>query len=138
MGLVILFIFNCMDTTIFLAQIWGPVILAVALGVFVSRQYYIKIYKDLEKNALAGLLFAMGAMAVGIVHVNAHSVWGTLPEIIVSFLGWALLVKGALFAISPGFVDRVGDWWVNNQLIAMAGVLMLVVGGYLTWVGYAI
>ena len=46
-----------METTLFLAKLWGPAILAVGIGVFVSRNYYIKIYLDLEKDALAVLLF---------------------------------------------------------------------------------
>jgi hypothetical protein len=50
-----------MDITIFLAQIWGPVILAVGIGVFTSRSYYLKVYRDLEKETLAVLLFAMFA-----------------------------------------------------------------------------
>ncbi len=125
-----------METTIFLAKIWGPVILAVALGVFISHKFYIKIYRDLEKDALAVLVFAMVAMSAGIVHVNFHNVWDTFPQIVVSFLGWGLLIKGIMFAVIPGVVDRSGDFWVRSKLIPIAGVLMLLIGGYLSWFAY--
>jgi hypothetical protein len=123
-------------TTSFLAQIWGPTILAVSLGVFISRKYYIKIYTDLQKESLAVLLFGMIAVATGIVHIKFHNVWDTLPEFIISFLGWGLLVKGLLFLLAPKFVDKAGDFEAKSKLVPVAGILMLVVGIYLSWIGY--
>jgi len=64
-----------MDITTFLAQIWGPIILAVGLGVFISRNYYMRIYRDLEKETLAVLVFGMVAMAAGIAQVSVHNIW---------------------------------------------------------------
>lgn len=125
-----------MDTTTFLAQIWGPTIAAVALGVFVSRRFYVKIYRELEKESLAVLIFGMAAIAAGIAQILFHDIWGTLPEIIISLLGWGLLLKGLLFAIVPGFVDKAGDFEAKSKLIPATGILMLIVGIYLTWYGF--
>jgi hypothetical protein len=125
-----------MDITTFLASLWGPVILAVAIGVFVSRPYYIKVYRDLEKDALAALLFGMVAMTAGIAHILFHNVWDTFPQVLVSLLGWGVLIKGTLFIVTPKFVDKAGDGWVHMKLIPFAGVLMLLVGAYLTWFAY--
>ncbi|MCC7356387.1 MAG: hypothetical protein IT410_02115 [Candidatus Doudnabacteria bacterium] len=127
-----------MDTTTFLAQLWGPAILAVGLGVFVSRKNYIKIYRDLQKETLAILLFGMVGIIAGLAQIHFHNVWGSLSQIIISFLGWALLLKGLMLAIAPGIVDKIGDWQADSKLIPIAGVLMLIVGAYLSWVGYFI
>lgn len=128
-----------MEPTFILAQIWGPILLAVGLGIFVSRNYYNKVYRGLEKESLAVLIFGMLGMAIGIIHVQAHNIWQGLPQIIISLLGWGTLVKGALFAIAPGAVDRGGDWWAADpRRITVAGVLVLVVGAYLSWVGYLV
>lgn len=125
-----------MDITTFLAQLWGPVILAVGIGVFLSRAHYVRLYRDLEKNALAGLCFGIIAMAAGILQVRVHAAWDTLPQVVVSLLGWGLLIKGTLFVIAPTFVDRMGDRWAKLTLIPLAGGFMLLVGAYLTWIGY--
>ena len=125
-----------MDTTTFLAQMWGPAILAVALGVFFSREYYVKIYRDLQKEALALLLFGMVAISAGIAHIHFHNVWASFPEVIISFLGWALLLKGLVMAIFPKMVDMVWDYEAKSNLIPAAGGLMLIVGAYLTWFGF--
>lgn len=125
-----------MDVTLFLAQIWGPVLLAVAIGIFGSRSYYLKIYRELEKDALAVLTFGMIGMSAGIAQVSFHNVWETFPQVVVSFLGWGTLIKGALFVIAPSFMDRAGDGWANLKMIPVAGMLALLVGGYLSWFAY--
>lgn len=125
-----------MDITIFLAQLWGPVVLAIGIGVFVSRNYYIRVYRDLEKDPLAVIVFGMIAMGAGIAQVLSHNMWDTLLQVVVSILGWGLLAKGVTFLVIPKVIDRIGDWYVRNKLLPVAGVLMLVAGGYLTWVAY--
>ncbi len=125
-----------MNTTLFLAQLWGSAILAVGIGFFVSRKYYLKTYRDLQKETLAVLLFGLVAISAGIAHIHYHNVWNTLPEAVISFLGWGLLLKGLVFAIAPGLVDKAGDFEADSKLVPVAGALMLVMGVYLCWVGF--
>lgn len=125
-----------MYPTALFAQLWGPTLLAVASGVFASRKYYNKIYRDLQKEPFGLLLFGMIAIPGGIAHINYHTVWGTLPEIVITLLGWGLLLKGLVFAIAPGFVDKAGDFEADVKLIPIAGVLMTLMGLYLSWVGF--
>lgn len=78
-----------MDITVFLAQIWGPVILAGGIGVFTSRNHYLRIYRELGKEAFAVLLFGMTVLAAGIIHIKVHNF--------------------------PRIADRAGDWWVSTN-----------------------
>lgn len=125
-----------MDSTLFLAQIWGPVIMAMGLGMYMSRAYYVKVYQDIDKNVFAALIFGMVAMAVGIAQVLYHNVWGSFPEILISILGWGTLVKGALFILMPNFVDKMGDRWISMKLHPISGAITLIFGAYLTWFAY--
>lgn len=125
-----------MNTTLFLAQIHGPIILCIGLGIFLSRNYYRRIYKELEKDILAVLTFGMISMAVGIVQIQFHNSWSTLSEFVISFIGWGFLVKGAMFIVFPKSVDKAGDYWVDRKIIPIAGYITLIVGIYLTWIGY--
>jgi hypothetical protein len=125
-----------MDTTQFLAQIWGPVLLAVGLGIHFSSAYYRRLYHDLEKETLALFAFGIFAMSVGILQASMHTLWGSVPQIVVTLLGWGALLKGAAFLIAPKFVDRGGDWAVQSKLLPYVGALVLLLGAYLSWVGY--
>ncbi len=122
--------------TIFLAQIWGPILLAVGLGILLSHSFYIRIYRDLEKETLSVLLFGMLAMMLGIVHIQAHNIWGSLHEIIISILGWGLLLKGIFFTVLPKVADKGGNVIARLKLVSTAGVCMLIVGIYVTWFAY--
>lgn len=125
-----------MNTTMLLAQIWAPVLLAVGLGIFVSRKYYTRVYHDLQKETLAVLTFGMTAIAAAVIQIQMHNAWSTLPQIVISVLGWSLLLKGAALAIVPKLVDRGGDWTADSKLIPFVGAITLAVGAYLGWVGY--
>ncbi len=125
-----------MNLTLFLAQMWGPAMLAIGLGIFVSRKYYVRVYHELEKEALATLLFGLSAIAAGVAQIHFHNVWQTLPQIIVSFLGWALLIKGLAMATVPRLVDRGGDWTVKSKLLPTSATVMIILGLYLSVIGY--
>jgi len=125
-----------MDITIFLAQVWGLIILAIGVGFFISRRFYVKLYKNIQNEPLSTLTFGIFAMTIGLLQTSIHNFWGTFDEGLISFLGWGTLAKGALFLVLPGFVDKAADWEVAKKLVPVAGVLLLVVGAYLTWIGY--
>lgn len=125
--------------TIFLAGLWGPALLAVGLGIFISREHYIKVYRDLERESFAVLLFGMAGIAAGAAQVTAHNVWETLPEIVISLLGWGLLIKAVVFTIMPQIADQRGNWFAaNTQMVQASGVAMVIVGAYLSWIAYMV
>jgi hypothetical protein len=126
-----------METT-FLAGIWGPVILAVGIGIFVSRDYYERIYRDLQKEKFATLAFGMTAITVGILQSHYHLKMGSLSEIIITLLGLMLAIKGFVMVILPKAVDQGGDWTADNNLIQASGVVMVLLGIYLTAIAYFI
>lgn len=125
-----------MNTTLFLAQIYGPILLCMGLGIFISKNYYRKIYRDLEKDVLAVFLFGMIGMAIGIVQIRFHNVWNTIPQILISIIGWGFLLKGILFTVWPRQVDKAGDYWASKHLIPLSGTLLLLIGAYLSWFAY--
>jgi hypothetical protein len=125
-----------MEITTFLMQLWGPVLLAIGIGFFTSRKYYVKIYRDLEKQSFAIFMFAIIAIAAGIAQIQAHNVWGNFSEVVVSILGWGLLIKGIIFAVAPRFVDRTATEEAKSGLVPVAGFLMIMLGAYLTLAGF--
>jgi len=125
-----------MDTTQFFAQIWGPVLIAVGLGFFVSHSYYIKMYRDLEGAPFAVLIFGMFAMAAGVGHVLMHNIWDTSLEMIVSALGWGLLIKGFICVVAPSFIEKAGGLVLVRKSLSAIGGALIILGAYLTWMSY--
>lgn len=127
-----------MDITVFLAQLWAPVLLALGVGMFVSPSYYKRLYRDLEKETLALVTLAIVLIMGGTAHILAHNVWDSLATAVVSLLGWGAFLKGITFAVAPRFVDRKGNWAVKAKIVPTIGVVLIVLGTYLALVGYAV
>lgn len=125
-----------MDMTMFLASLWGPALLVLGIGFFTSPGFYTRIYRDVEKASFAMLIFGVGGMMAAIAQISVHNLWNTWPAIIISLLGWGTLLKAVVYTIKPDIADKGGDWVVASKLVLTAGVLLLVIGGYLTWFAY--
>lgn len=125
-----------MNTTLFLSQLWGPILLALGVGFFTSRSYYSNLYRNLDQQSFAVFIFSILAILLGIIQIQAHNVWETPLQVIISILGWGTFLKGVIFAIAPRFVDQTAAWEADKKLIPFAGGLMLVLGAFLTWVSY--
>lgn len=125
-----------MDITTLLAQVWGPMMIAVGLGFFFSKSFYMQVYRDLEKAPFAVIFFGMAAIAGGIFHIHAHNVWDTFPQVLVTLFGWSLLFKGIMCTTFPNAADRWGDWAFSSRFVPSIGWVMIILGVYLSWIGY--
>lgn len=123
-------------TTIFLAKLAGPIILAVGLGIFFSRGYYQKVYRSLGNEPLAALISGMIAVAAGIALVLYHNRWDTLLAGIISLIGWLSIFKGLMLIIVPETIDRMGNTLVNSSWFRFTAALYAVAGVYISYLAY--
>ena len=94
------------DMTLFLAQIFGPVLGLVGLGILVSRDVYFKAFKDFKNITFGTVLMNMAMIALGVVLVMKHFLWGSVPEVLISVVALAFLFKGVMLAVFPKYFDR--------------------------------
>lgn len=127
-----------MDTTIFLAQLIGPAVLAVGLGIFFSRSYYNKVYRGLQNETLAVLMGGLTVLIAGIVIVLTHNVWDSLLAGIISLIGWLSILKGLMLIILPRWVDKIGDSVADSKWFPTAAVIYTLVGAYISYAAYLI
>lgn len=123
-------------TTLFLASLIGPLIVAIGFGIYLSRAYYIKVYQRLEDETLAVFLAATISITVGIAMVLHHNLWGTTPEIIISAIGWLAIMKGVLLAVTPKYVEVLSVKISKSSFFSAVGPLLIVLGLYLSWIAY--
>lgn len=124
------------SVTVLIASFIGPILLAVGLGILFSRNYYTKIYRDLEKETLAVFMGGITTLVAGIAIVMNHNVWEGLMASIVSFIGWASIVKGLILIISPKVADNFGNRIAETKLFPALAVITIALGGYLTYMVY--
>lgn len=126
------------ETTMFLAQIMGPTLGLLGLGMILNRGFYIEMYENIIDANLAYLLTSMAMLATGAAMVNKHLLWSSLPEILISIVGLSILIKGAAFAILPSAFKSIIKSVLNSYsgLLSISAVVWLIGGAYLSYVGY--
>ncbi len=124
------------SVTISIAQFIGPVLLAVGLGIFFSRNYYTKIYRNLEQETLAVYIGGITTLVAGIAIVLHHNVWTSLLTGIVSAIGWLCVLKGLILIISPKTAEYFGDKVSGAKFFSFLAVVAMALGAYLTYFVY--
>ena len=124
--------------TISIAKFVGPVVLAVGLGIFFSRNYYTKIYRNLESETLAVLMGGVTTLAAGIVIVLNHNIWDNFLAGVISFIGWASILKGVLLIVAPKTVDKFGDMMADSKVFPFVAILATLCGAYVSYSAYLV
>ena len=76
-------------------------------------------------------------LASGIAIVAFHQFWRGAAAIIVSVLGWLLVVRGILLVGFPGVFASLADRMIGATAAwVTAFVVMILIGLYLTYVGW--
>lgn len=125
-----------MDLTTTFAQMWGPVLLLIGIGICISPSHYTSVYRDFAREPFAAFVFGIFATAFGIAQVGLHNEWSGTQEIIVTLLAWGMLIKGALFIVAPDLAVQGGKMVSRRSTVVAIGVVLIAFGGYLSWVSY--
>lgn len=93
----------------------------------------------MEKEAsflfLAGLVEATAGLAI----VLSHNLWSSPAEIIISFLGWAMIAEGSIcLLLNTKFPQGVVNHMIKSmpQFLTVSAIVMLAAGGYLSYLAY--
>ncbi|MDO8565500.1 MAG: hypothetical protein Q7R67_02685 [bacterium] len=127
-----------MELTILLARVFGVYFLMMGLIMLVRRQHFLSVLNSLPE--LPAVRFMMGIFLFigGNFLIQTHHDWSTGPKIIVSLLGWVMIVKSlVLINLSESGIRK---WvkMVSGGRYRISGVLALVVGIYLLNFGFAL
>lgn len=125
--------------TIYLSRLLGLLLLVIAATEFSQGAAMLtaaaQIFNDLGLLLITGLLTAAAGLAI----VVGHNVWrgGAMP-VIVTVLGWLMLLKGLGLLVVPatGWMQVLS---VSRyaQFYPAYGAVALVLGAYLTFAGFS-
>ncbi len=126
-----------METSHLLARIIGPYILIAGLSLMINRAGYQKLLDELRGQAL--LLLAMGAftLILGLMMVQFHNIWVFDWPVLVTLIGWIMIIKGAMAMLAPDAMMRVAERFsANNTALSIQAVMAILFGVYMSYMGY--
>lgn len=119
-----------------IASIAGPYLIVTGLGFLISRDFYKRMIAN-QNTANPILINLSGAthFVVGMTVLVNHFRWSTLPEVAVSLVGIAAVLKGVTLIVVP---ERTQDSpQMSNAGLLATSVGFLAMGAYLSFVGFA-
>lgn len=123
------------DALIF--QTLGIIYLAVGLGLLFHPEFYRKLLADFSQNSAVSYLGGALAVVAGYVLVFYHNVWEYNWSVIITIVGWLAFIKGLLILIFPSLAfDMAKAFKRNKAYILISGVVLIVFGAILVYLGY--
>jgi hypothetical protein len=130
-----------MTTSRYIARLMGPVMLIIGIGMIMGMLTEGEGYSSLMKEFIGSraLIFVTGSLALlaGLAVVNAHNLWVPDWRVIVTVLGWLLIVRGISNLVFPATVQTLGDRMIASHAGVLAGAaITIVLGAILSVMGY--
>src|SRR5271163_2787194 len=126
-----------MVASIFLARLLGPIFLIVGASILFNPKVFRDIAADVVRSVTLVYLFGLMDFAAGLAIVITHNVWLASWPVLITLIGWLLLIRGTVRVLIPetvmGFAAKVLG---NTQFIPVAGVVTGIIGLVLCYFGY--
>jgi len=126
-----------MQPVVFIARLVGPLFVVLGIGCLVNQT----IYADMIGQAILVpvLIYLSGLMAflAGVAMLNGYHAWTVDWRIIITILGWVLVVAGIIRIVLPGAAAVAAiALYSGGYAMAIVGIIVLIIGGFLSFKGY--
>src|SRR6516225_10109 len=89
---------DIMATSVFLARLLGPLLLAVGAGILINPKAFRTMASEVVRSVTLVYLFGLFDFAAGLAIVLTHNVWVANWRVLITILGWLMLIRGAVRA----------------------------------------
>jgi len=129
-----------MDTSLFLAQWWGVLLLVMGASILVRREGVMKVMKEFaSSNPSPGYFVGLIEFTLGLTLVLLHNEWSFGWQGVVTILGWLVFLEGATYLFAPiSFFTSVMKKVNNSNTYLVGGVISLVLGAWLAGIGFGL
>ena len=126
-----------MQTSIFIAQLLGPLYVVVGLALLLRPKLF-RVFVQ-EFNATGVLMYLAGFLGLlaGLALVLIHNVWALDWRLIITLIGWVALIRALVTIFWPEQIVSLGSKLLkNNRIFAIAGTANFIIGVVLSYFGF--
>ena len=126
-----------MATSKTIASLIGPTFVAVSAALLLNLGSISAVLEPLSRNPSLVLIYGVFLFVAGLAIVRFHNVWVANWSILVTILGWLLILGGLVRMLFPlRFAAMTGDF-AQSWGMAVVAVVLLVIGAFLSFKAYA-
>jgi hypothetical protein len=121
----------------FLAKLIGPFSLILGLGVLLSGTYYRAMAVEFLNSRALVFLAGVITLSAGLAIVIMHNVWVLHWPLIITVLGWLMVLSAIVRIVTPEYAMAKGRAMIaRSNVMAIAAAVWLIIGVILTFFGY--
>jgi hypothetical protein len=127
-----------MEASLFLAKLLGPILVVLGLAVLINRASYSQMAEELLKSRTSLYLSGVLALTAGIAILLVHNVWAWRWPVVITIVGWLMLIRGLGRLLLPQQVSEFALRLLGRGpgVMIVSGAVALVLGLILSWFGY--
>ncbi len=126
-----------MNASIFLAKVIGPMLAIIGASILLNPTQFRSVAQEIMRSP--ALVFVIGhiALPAGIATVLVHNVWVLDWPVIITILGWAAAIGGAIRILAPRRATDVGREVIEKRgVLPVVGSVWLIIGLVLAYFGF--
>jgi hypothetical protein len=125
------------QASIFLARLLGPLLLLVGISIPVNTRAFEKMGREILGSVTLVFLFGVLDFAAGLAIVLTHNVWVANWPVLITLIGWMLLIRGAVRVLITEKVMGFGLKVLSNKrTFSISAGALCVLGLALCYFGY--
>ncbi len=125
-----------MDISLFLARLMGIYLIIIGLAYLLKRGMFRAVMHDYFKSPALVVTAAVLNIILGLLLVLSHNVWEWGWHGVITFFGYAVLMKGLLNLFLPEWGKKISSRLVDRNFLIYAGLISLALGLYLGYYGF--
>ena len=127
-----------MQTSITIARLIGPLFATIGVGMLTNTDIYRQIGQQFLSTYAIIYLSGIFLLLMGLTILNVHPRWTRDWRSVITAIGWVFTIAGVWRLIAPQFVPFVGGAILaNKNFFVGAGFVLIALGGFITYKGYA-
>ena len=117
-------------------QVFSWLLLILGLSYMFQAEIWIRLAKDAMANTHKYYTLYLLILITGLVVVTEHNRWALDWNVVITFFGWAMVIKSAVFFIAPQLMEpftKLIDMGFIKTWIRTAGAVVATLGAILVY-----
>jgi hypothetical protein len=127
-----------METSIFLAKVIGLVSVLSTMAVLIRYKKSLALEEEAVKSPGVTYLTGFATLILGVLLVVSHSVWTYDWRLVITIVGWLVLLKGIGRIFFPNTVRLLIEKKRDNRRFLLGEVVVFLTGLYLLYYGFIV
>jgi hypothetical protein len=126
-----------MPPVVFIARLVGPLFVVLGLGCLINQTAYADMIGQAVLVPVVIYMSGLMSFLAGVAMLNGYHAWTVDWRIIITILGWLLVVAGIIRIMLPvAAVVLAITVYSEGYAMAIAGIIILIIGSFLSFKGY--